>query len=50
MRQARVVEMRFFGGMSVEDVAEVLAVSSETVKRDWRLARAWLKRELKRLT
>lgn len=49
-RQARVVEMRFFGGMSVEDVAEVLAISPETVKRDWRLARAWLKRELKRRT
>jgi RNA polymerase sigma factor (TIGR02999 family) len=46
-RQARVVEMRFFGGMTVEDVAQVLAVAPETVKRDWRLARAWLSRELK---
>jgi RNA polymerase sigma factor (TIGR02999 family) len=46
-RQVRVVEMRFFGGMNVEDVAVVLGVSVETVKRDWRLARAWLKRELK---
>src|SRR6266700_2850366 len=41
-----VVEMRFFGGMSVEETAELLKVSPETVMRDWRLAEAWLLREL----
>jgi RNA polymerase sigma factor (TIGR02999 family) len=45
-RKARVVEMRFFAGLSVEETAEVLKVSSDTVKRDWRLARAWLLAEL----
>ncbi len=45
-RAARVVELRFFGGMEIEQVAEVLGVSSATVKRDWRFARAWLSREL----
>ena len=45
-RQARVVELRFFGGLSVEETATVLQVSSETVHRDWRLAKAWLLREL----
>jgi RNA polymerase sigma factor (TIGR02999 family) len=45
-RKSRVVEMRFFGGMSVKEVAEVLNVSQETVQRDWRLAKAWLLREL----
>jgi RNA polymerase sigma-70 factor (ECF subfamily) len=45
-RKAQVVEMRFFGGMTVEETAEVLAVSPETVKRDWSLAKAWLKRQL----
>ena len=45
-RQARVVELRYFGGMSIEETAEVLGVSSVTVKRDWALARAWLYREL----
>jgi RNA polymerase sigma-70 factor (ECF subfamily) len=45
-RKAQVVEMRFFGGLSVEETAEVLQKSSETVKRDWRLARMWLYREL----
>jgi RNA polymerase sigma-70 factor, ECF subfamily len=38
--------MRFFGGLSVEETAEVLKVSPETVARDWRLAKAWLMREL----
>lgn len=47
-RQCRVVEMRFFAGMTVEEVAEVLGVSPGTVKGDWRLARAWLQRELER--
>jgi RNA polymerase sigma-70 factor, ECF subfamily len=45
-RKARVVELRFFAGLSVEETAEVLKVSSDTVKRDWRLARAWLLAEL----
>ncbi|HEX6730118.1 MAG TPA: sigma-70 family RNA polymerase sigma factor [Pyrinomonadaceae bacterium] len=45
-RQARVVELRFFGGLSLEDAAEVLKVSKGTVRRDWSLARAWLHREL----
>ena len=45
-RKAQVVEMRFFGGMTVEETAETLRVSSETVKRDWRLAKAWLKRHM----
>ena len=45
-RKSLVVEMRFFGGLSTEESAEVLQVSSETVKRDWRLAKAWLLREL----
>lgn len=43
-RKARVVELRFFGGLSVEEVGEVLAVSPETIARDWRLAKAWLLR------
>jgi RNA polymerase sigma factor (TIGR02999 family) len=46
-RQARVIEMRFFGGLSIEESAEVLGVSPATVKRDWTLARAWLFRELR---
>jgi RNA polymerase sigma factor (TIGR02999 family) len=45
-RKARVVEMRFFGGLTTEETAEVLGVSSETVLRDWRLAKVWLLREL----
>jgi RNA polymerase sigma-70 factor, ECF subfamily len=47
-RKCRVVEMRFFGGLSLEEVAEVLQVSVTTVRRDWSLARAWLHRELSR--
>jgi RNA polymerase sigma factor (TIGR02999 family) len=46
-RQARVVELRFFGGLTVEETAEVLGVSPVTVKRDWMVARAWLHRELR---
>lgn len=46
-RQARVIELRFFTGLSIDEAAEVLAVSPATVKRDWTLARAWLHRELK---
>ena len=45
-RQASVVELRFFGGLSVEETAEVLKVSPGTVRRDWRMAKAWLHREL----
>jgi RNA polymerase sigma factor (TIGR02999 family) len=46
-RHARVVECRFFGGLSVEETAEALELAPRTVKRDWSLARAWLYRELK---
>jgi RNA polymerase sigma factor (TIGR02999 family) len=45
-RKGQVVEMRFFGGLSIKEVAEVLKVSEETVMRDWRLAKVWLLREL----
>lgn len=45
-RQARVVEMRYFGGLTVEQTAEAMGISEATVKREWTLARAWLKREL----
>jgi RNA polymerase sigma factor (TIGR02999 family) len=45
-RQARVVELRYFGGLSIEETAQVLGISPVTVKRDWALARAWLFREL----
>jgi RNA polymerase sigma-70 factor, ECF subfamily len=46
-RKNQVVELRFFGGLSVEETAEVLNVSPETISRDWRLAKAWLLREMK---
>ena len=46
-RKSRVVELRFFGGLSVEETANVLAVSPETVMRDWKQAKAWLRRELR---
>jgi RNA polymerase sigma-70 factor (ECF subfamily) len=45
-RKARIVELRFFGGLSVKETAEVVKVSSDTVMRDWKLARAWLLTEL----
>jgi RNA polymerase sigma factor (TIGR02999 family) len=45
-RKSRVIEMRFFSGMTIEETAEALRVSPDTVKRDWRLARLWLLREL----
>jgi RNA polymerase sigma-70 factor (ECF subfamily) len=45
-RKSRVVELRFFGGFTVEETADVLGVSPETVHRDWRLAKSWLRREL----
>jgi RNA polymerase sigma factor (TIGR02999 family) len=47
-RQCRIVELRFFGGLSVEQTAEVLRVSPATVKNDWSVAKAWLRRELLR--
>src|ERR1700757_1121671 len=47
-RQSQVVELRFFGGLSVEETAEVLQVSAVTVMRDWQLAKVWLARELKK--
>jgi len=46
-RQSQIVEMRFFGGLSVEHIAEVLNISGKTVKRDWSVARAWLHREIR---
>jgi RNA polymerase sigma factor (sigma-70 family) len=46
-RKSQVVELRFFGGMSVEEIAEVLGVSPVTVKRDWSTAKAWLYRAMK---
>jgi RNA polymerase sigma factor (sigma-70 family) len=45
-RKSKVVELRFFGGLSVEETAEVLNVSPDTIARDWRLAKAWLLREM----
>ena len=45
-RQARIVELRFFVGLTEEEIAAVLGISSRTVKRDWRIARVWLEREL----
>ncbi len=45
-RQAKIVELRFFGGLSVEETAEAMGISSPTVKREWAMARAWLHREL----
>ena len=47
-RKAKVIELRFFGGLSVEETAEVLKISPQSVMRDWKLARAWLQRELVR--
>ena len=46
-QQSRVVELRFFGGLNVEEAAEVLGVSARTVKRDWSVAKAWIRRELR---
>jgi RNA polymerase sigma factor (TIGR02999 family) len=48
-RRAQVIELRFFGGLTVEETSEVLRVSPQTVMRDWKLARAWLARELSSL-
>jgi len=46
--QGRIVELRYFGGLEIDEVAEVLGISSATVKREWSTARAWLRRELSR--
>jgi RNA polymerase sigma factor (TIGR02999 family) len=45
-RKSRVIELRFFGGLSVDETAEVLGLSADTIKRDWRLAKLWLLRDL----
>ncbi|HLK66812.1 MAG TPA: sigma-70 family RNA polymerase sigma factor [Bryobacteraceae bacterium] len=45
-RKGRVVELRFFGGLSVKEAAEILGISPETVQRDWKMAKSWLRREL----
>jgi RNA polymerase sigma factor (sigma-70 family) len=45
-QQSRIVELRFFGGLTIEETAEVLGVSHTTVERDWKMASAWLRREL----
>jgi RNA polymerase sigma-70 factor (ECF subfamily) len=45
-RKGRVVELRFFGGLSVKETAEILEISVETVQRDWKMAKSWLRREL----
>lgn len=47
-RQSQIVELRFFGGLSEAEIAEVLHISERTVRNDWRIARAWLHRELTR--
>ena len=48
-RQAQIVELRFFGGLSVEETAAVVGVSARTVKREWQVSRAWLRREMARI-
>ena len=47
-QQARIVELRFFGGLSVEEIGEALGISRSTVKREWNVAKAWLSRQMKR--
>ena len=49
-QQCRIVELRFFGGLATEEIAEVLGVSASTIKREWNVAKAWLTREMKRGT
>ena len=49
-RRARVVELRFFGGLTIEEAAAALELSTDTVTRDWKLAKAWLAREMKGLS
>ncbi len=45
-QQSRIVELKFFGGLSIEETAEVVGISHATVERDWKMARAWLRRKL----
>src|SRR5262249_5284747 len=47
-QRGRIVEMRFFGGLSIEEIGEVLGISRSTVKREWNVAKAWLSRQMKR--
>jgi len=47
-QQSRVVELRYFGGLTIEEAAEVIGISPATVKRDWTMAKAWLRREIAR--
>lgn len=49
-RQGRIIKPRFFGGLSVEETAEIMAISPRTVKREWRIARVWLHHEISRGT
>jgi len=46
VRKSRIVELRFFGGLSIEEIGEVLAISPRTIRREWRVAKAWLRREI----
>jgi RNA polymerase sigma-70 factor (ECF subfamily) len=46
VRKSKIVELKFFGGLTVDETAEVLGVSAETVVRDWRLSKAWLLRQM----
>ena len=47
-RQGQIVELRFFGGLSVEETAALIGVSERTIKREWQMSRAWLRREMSR--
>jgi RNA polymerase sigma factor (sigma-70 family) len=47
-QQSRIVELRFFGGLSIEEIAEALGISPSTVKREWNVAKAWLTRQMKK--
>ena len=49
-RKSRIVELRYFGGLTVEETAQVLDISDKTVMRDWKLAKAWLYDEINRAT
>jgi DNA-directed RNA polymerase specialized sigma24 family protein len=49
-QQSRIVELRYFGGLNIEETAEALRISPATVKRDWQIAKAWLHHELSRTT
>jgi RNA polymerase sigma factor (TIGR02999 family) len=49
-QQGRIVELRFFGGLATEEIAQVLGISASTVKRDWNVAKAWLTRQMRKGT